>query len=163
MTSEELNEAIVGLDKMKNLPSVQAVERIELHPSERVPIDFVVPAGVSKVQALFDSNSDTGKKIFYWGWFWRMVDFDQPITLAWSEDGLTGFCENNKWYYPTVSLSVEQSKELRELCEYAAESPSAESVAAVNTFMSNCKPEDWKQRATAAREEVDEMMKNLNK
>src|SRR6266566_4629989 len=144
MTSEELNEAIVGLDKMKNLPSVQAVERIELHPSERVPIDFVVPAGVSKVQALFDSNSDTGKKIFYWGWFWRMVDFDQPITLAWSEDGLTGFCENNKWYYRTVS-------------------PSAESVAAVNTFMSNCKPEDWKQRATAAREEVDEMMKNLNK
>lgn len=136
MTSKELNAAIEQLEKLEELPVVVAREGFSAWPGD------VTIAG---------PKEDTGKKIFYWGWFWREVNFDLPIVLAWDTQGLTGFCENNKWGYPEITLTQEQSEELRTLCETAATSKSADSIKLVNNFMMDCRPINWRQAAEMAR------------
>lgn len=156
MTSKELNERIRKLDEMEALESVRAEERITITHSG--PVSFVVSKGVEKITRLVDSNTDTGKKIFYWGWFWRDVDFDKPISLAYDVQGLVGFCENNKWGYPTIRLSKENSEKLRELCEVAVENSTNEAVAAVNAFMKSQLSGNWKAEAVMADEEVRKLL-----
>lgn len=164
MNSKKLNKAIAALDEIESLPSVEKDEKI--YTGESIPIgeDSLTvssPGGAATLSSLLGINSDTGKKIFYWGWYWREVDFDSQISLAWDEEGTTGFCENNKWGYPESTLTKEKSEELHRLCEQAVTLKTEEAVAAVNQFMSDCKPAFWKESAIDAREEVDRVMREF--
>ena len=56
-----------------------------------------------------DFDRPGGKAIFYWGWYWRDVDFDDyPYTLCYGsgDEDIVGFCENNKWGYVYVDVSL---------------------------------------------------------
>lgn len=157
MTSKELNEGIAKIDGMDSLPSVQKEETGTV--SNVGYIGIVAPAGNLKLESILDPDLDTGKKIFYWGWYWREVDFDQQISLAYDVVGSTGFCESNKWGYPMVRLSKDDSILLRDYCEVAVKDPSVITIAAVNKFMEDHKPFDWKAKAQFAADDVAETMK----
>lgn len=74
---------------------------------------------------LMDRGDTGGKGIAYYGWFWRDVDWDQPIRLAYTKlpFGWVGFCENNKWGYPMVTCTPEQSAKIRALAEAIVSGP----------------------------------------
>ena len=74
-----------------------------------------------------------GKAIFYWGWFWRQVNWDAAqVTLAVNDDGWVGFCENNKWGYREFYIDTAP---LRELCERAVTEQTADSLQALWDYM----------------------------
>lgn len=158
MDSKELNEKISTLEELEGLPDAVSEEEGTATVSDMGNFNIVAPSGHHTLSSMLGGKNE--KKIFYWGWYWREVDFDDRISLAYDESGQTGFCENNKWGYPMVHLSIEDSKILRGLCERAVESLSVQTVTDVNEFMSSKKPENWKEKATKAREEVDEIMRD---
>ncbi len=159
MDSKELNEKISALEELEGLPNAVSEEEGTATVSPMGDINIVAPSGHHTLSSMLGGKDE--KKIFYWGWYWREVDFDGRISLAYDESGQTGFCENNKWGYPMVRLSPEDSKALRDLCENAVTALSIQTVTAVNEFMSSKKPEGWKEKATKAREEVDEVMRDF--
>lgn len=172
MTSKELNDKLNELDGMDSIPDVPLPDSAGISVSHVGDVAIAAPSGHQSLVAMMksmsveaspDSMQDTGKRIFYWGWFWRTVDFDRQITLAWDESGVTGFCENNKWNYPMLTLSKEDSAELRRLCEEAVESPSIQKIAVVNGFMASKKPDMWLSLAQSCREEIDGLMKSIRK
>ena len=76
-----------------------------------------------------------GKPIFYWGWYWREVDFDDyPYRLA-TDETMVGFCESNKWGYDWLKVSIEDSKKLRNLIEKSLQTKLKKDFKAVNDFM----------------------------
>jgi len=81
-----------------------------------------------------------GKPIFYWGWYWREVDFDDyPYALA-THGNIVGFCESNKWGYRYLKVSTKNSKKLRGLIEKALQAKSTQDFKAVNNFMEGLEP-----------------------
>lgn len=87
---------------------------------------------------VWEAVEGTGKPIFYWGWVWRDVDFTRPIHLAVGPatgDKMAGFCENNKWGYPSFILTQEKSDELVELIEMAVDYPNKTTLKNVWDFM----------------------------
>jgi len=95
------------------------------------------------INKLEDSNFSmdcfADKPIFYWGWYWREVDFDDyPYALA-TDGNIVGFCESNKWGYKYLRVSVENSKKLRKLIETAIQSKAKEDFNELNTFMQQLK------------------------
>lgn len=76
-----------------------------------------------------------GKPIFYFGWFWRDVDFEQDIFLAVDKSGRTGFCENNKWGYRTFRLEPDQKTHLVALLQEAVTTRTIDACRAVNAYM----------------------------
>lgn len=159
MDSQELNEKISALEGLEELSNAVSEDAGTISVSSMGNIDIAAPSGHHTLLSMLGGKDE--KKIFYWGWYWRAVDFDGRISLAYDESGQTGFCENNKWGYPMVYLSIEDSKRLRDLCEKAATSPSIKTVTDVNEFMASRKPEGWKEKATKAREEVDAIMRDM--
>ena len=94
-----------------------------------------------KLNKLDDKEFDRPgeKAIFYWGWYWREVNFDDyPYSLATDEDSV-GFCENNKWGYREIDINEKQSKELRTLIEAALVTEKMEDFDRVNNFMQGLK------------------------
>ena len=88
-----------------------------------------------------------GKAIPYYGWWWRSVDFDQPITFAYANgEGFdvpswVGFCERNKWGYEMFTATEEQSQQVRRLCVEFVEQPSSERAQAVFDYLQSIRPE----------------------
>jgi hypothetical protein len=119
MTSGEINEAICTIENNK--------------------IDEEPPHAPASLRA-------SGKNIPYYGWFWRNVDFDRPITLAYANGdgfdtpGWVGFCENNKWGYQQWTATVEQTTEIRTRCERYANSPSKETAGSVFDYLQAIRP-----------------------
>lgn len=108
-----------------------------------------------KIYELDNNNNDNpiyesvlGEKLIpYIGWFWREVDFDDyPYSLGVIPDGaikdslfekandrnLVGFMENNKWDYPYINTTIEQSKEIRKLIEVALKDPTKDNFKKVD-------------------------------
>jgi hypothetical protein len=87
-----------------------------------------------------------GKAIAYYGWYWRSVNFDAPITFAYADGGgwdvpsWVGFCENNKWGYDEFTCDSEQSAEVRRLCEILATEPTRENAQALFDYMQTTRP-----------------------
>lgn len=109
----------------------------------------------AKLQELSDREdfapsalAGTGKLLPYYGWFWRSVDFDHPITFAYANGcgddvpGWVGFCENNKWDYEMFTASADDSKRVRELAEALASEPSHETAQALFDYMQSIRPAD---------------------
>lgn len=85
-----------------------------------------------------DFDNIGGKAIFYWGWFWREVDFDDyPYTLChgYGDEDVVGFCENNKWGHSYLDVSAEESKELRRLMEKSLTTNRGKDFNIVNNYM----------------------------
>ena len=99
----------------------------------------------------FEPVTGTGKCIWYWGWYWREVNFDRNrYTLNTDYSGQNaGFCESNKWGYPGYSLSIEQSLEIREALERAVDNPSSDNLATVWRVMQGTIPHDLMQHLRA--------------
>jgi hypothetical protein len=161
MSSAELNERI---EQLENLPlAVQTPEGPAVGAASAVGnIDIVASTGRQTLAGTLGADG-AEKKIFYWGWYWRTVNFDRLIHLCFDESGEVGFCENNKWNYPGFTLSDADSKRLRELCEVAVTEKTAMAVQHVNNFMNSKRPDDWESQARFARAEVEETMKMLNR
>lgn len=82
-----------------------------------------------------------GKPVFYYGWYWRRVDFDRRIHLCTDHDGTdAGFCENNKWGYLGFVLDEEQSARLRAALEDAVDEPDETHLNAVHQLMQDFRP-----------------------
>ena len=92
----------------------------------------------------FEPVRGTGKVIWYWGWYWREVDFEVTrLRLCTDYDGLNaGFCEKNKWGYPGYSLDASQSLYLRGLLDKAVDRPIEANLQAVWEFMQETIPLD---------------------
>src|SRR5258708_32652950 len=105
MDSKELNEKISALEELEELPSAVSEDDGTAVVSSVGNIDIMAPSGHHTLLSMFGGKEE--KKIFYWGWYWRNVDFDGRISLAYDESGQAGFCENNKWGYPTGDLLIE--------------------------------------------------------
>lgn len=91
------------------------------------------------IEKLSDNESfadNHGKVIPYIGWYWREVDFNKPITLGHC-GYFAGFMENNKWDYPEIYLSEEQSKEIRSRLEVIVANPLKESIGAFRGFLND--------------------------
>jgi len=88
----------------------------------------------------------SGKAVPYYGWFWRFVDFDQRIVLAYADKTghdvppWVGFCQKNKWSYPTYRATLKQSAEIRRLCEAFADNPTKETSLAIFDYLQSLKP-----------------------
>ena len=108
------------------------------------------------------------RPIFYWGWYWRAVDFDADhVRLAYSSDSpppwyyqtaeflmlgvawhgkRCGFCENNKWDYQEFRVDGEEWDELRRLIRVLIDEPDASDgiriarAAAINHYMDGLAP-----------------------
>jgi hypothetical protein len=79
---------------------------------------------------------DLGKAIMYFGWYWRDVNFDSyPYTIARTDDGLNGFCENNKWGYPEITITEEQSIRIRLLLESVIDKQTSVSLSIFNAYL----------------------------
>jgi len=93
-----------------------------------------------------DTLVDCGKIIPYFGWFWRRVDFDQRITLAYAdgigfdEPGWVGFCENNKWGHAEFLASVDESAKIRGIVEALVTAPTKERATAVYEYLQSLCP-----------------------
>lgn len=97
----------------------------------------------------------TGKALPYYGWFWRNVDWDSPITFAhaggdWPHSSprpiddvprWVGFCENNKWGYPMFTATPGQSAEVRRLAERLAADPTALHAADLYNYIQTLRPQ----------------------
>lgn len=60
-----------------------------------------------------------GKRIPYYGWFWRPVDFyNKDITLG-IEKEFKGFMLNDEWDYPVVKMKEEQFSQMMEIIDKA--------------------------------------------
>ncbi len=104
------------------------------------------------------------KTVFYFGWYWREVDFDAPscalavapgpapswwkdtvehklLNLAW-KGGQVGFCESNKWGYPMFRVEGEEWEELKRKIISYLEHPSSKSRAEVNAYMISITPKE---------------------
>lgn len=93
------------------------------------------------VQWPFEPVPNTGKCIWYWGWYWRRINFDLSLTLATSHDGESaGFCASNKWNYPMFTLTPAQSTGLREAIEVAVKRPSKDNLTTVWGLMQSAIP-----------------------
>jgi len=88
----------------------------------------------------------SGKAIPYYGWFWRTVDFDSRIRLAYTRHqgrdvpSWVGFCAKNKWGYPEFTATLEQSSEIRRLCEWFAAVPTRQTATAVYDYLQTLRP-----------------------
>lgn len=102
---------------------------------------------------VMDRGDTGGKGIAYYGWYWRDVDWDRPISLAYprklrelghERDGWVGFCENNKWDHPEFTCTPEQSAELRRLAEAIVAGPVGEMkvrMEALFDYMQSLRPQ----------------------
>lgn len=81
-----------------------------------------------------------GKALPYIGWFWRTVDFDQPITLG-DCGGFIGFMENNKWGYEEWVTTPEQSATIRQLVDVVVTNPGPATLQSLFDFVQGCKPD----------------------
>lgn len=90
----------------------------------------------------FEPVPDTGKMIWYYGWYWRDYDFDQPqYRLHTDFDGLNaGFCVSNKWGYPGFTCSISQTLAIREALERAVGNPSGENLETAWNMMQSAIP-----------------------
>jgi hypothetical protein len=112
-SSEELNQKIRELDDNAEIGKLAG----EMEPNEKV--------------------------IPYIGWYWRNVSFDGsryalgviPAGAEGLEQNYVGFMENNKWYYPYIFLSEEQTVELRKLIEVVVEKPNKETLTKLHKWM----------------------------
>lgn len=78
---------------------------------------------LSEIAGRDDLEVRHGKAIPYIGWYWRCVDFDQPISFGDCGD-FVGFMENNKWDYPEFTLTPEQDAEVKAMLRDLAAEPS---------------------------------------
>ena len=70
---------------------------------------------IDQVQEKFEHMND-GKPIPYIGWYWRNVDFNDPVTLG--DCGMfIGFMENNKWDYPEWTISKIQDAAIKAMLQ----------------------------------------------
>lgn len=83
---------------------------------------------------------DSGKAIAYYGWYWRKVDFDSQISLAYGS-AWVGFCQNNKWDYHEFEATIEQSQIIRDLAESFAMNPSKTHATALFDYMQSIRPQ----------------------
>ncbi len=91
---------------------------------------------------------DSGKVIPYIGWFWRNVDFTRAISLGYTTEGeeewdapdFVGFMENNKWGYPEVTCTLEQTENVERLLILAVEKPSNQTLQAVFGYIQTLRP-----------------------
>lgn len=67
--------------------------------------------------AALDEGDLTGKPVPYIGWFWRNVDFTQPISLGHIPESFSGFMENNKWGYCSWTITEQQQDTLIQLLQ----------------------------------------------
>ena len=93
----------------------------------------------------------SGKAIPYYGWFWRTVDFDRPIRLAYADGSggddvpsWVGFCEKNKWNYEEFTATREQTAEIRRLAIEFASLPSRGRAQALFDYLQGTRPEHVK-------------------
>lgn len=70
-----------------------------------------------------------GKSIPYQGWYWRSISADY-IPLAFNGHWV-GFCENNKWGYPSVAVRGDAAAVIVGLLEAVASDPSASNLKAL--------------------------------
>lgn len=64
-----------------------------------------------------DATLTTESPVPYTGWFWRSIDlFDSSATsIARAEDGITAFCQSNKWDLDERDISDEELAHFRML------------------------------------------------
>lgn len=82
---------------------------------------------------------DTGKALPFIGWYWRNVDFDEPITLG-DCKMFTGFMENNKWGYPEWAVTPEQHAAINGMVRVLAKEPTQELLQAFFDYIQLCRP-----------------------
>jgi hypothetical protein len=95
-----------------------------------------------------DALVEAGKVVAYYGWFWRRVNFDEPLTFAYLDragpdapaPGWVGFCEANKWGYPEYTLTREQSLWVRGLCEQLVQDPTKLRATILFDYMQSTRP-----------------------
>jgi hypothetical protein len=101
---------------------------------------------VEREELIPDALTTSGKAIAFYGWFWRAVDFDRPITFAYANGegfdvpGWVGFCENNKWGYEQFEATEEQSRNVRSLCEALVVDPSKVRATILFDYMQSTRP-----------------------
>ena len=81
----------------------------------------------------------------YFGWFWRSVNWDLPIRLAYHDNEVC-FCESNKWGYNTFLISLEDTNRLRGMAETLVDTPNNENRGKIVDFMLSLKPEGFKDK-----------------
>lgn len=97
----------------------------------------------------FEPVDNTGKCIWYWGWYWREINFDTPLRLATNHDGeFAGFCASNKWNYPMFVLTPTQSAGIREALEIAVNRPNKDNLMTVWGLMQSAIPGGFSEQAS---------------
>jgi hypothetical protein len=81
-----------------------------------------------------------GKTLPYIGWYWRDVDWDQPLRLG-DCGSFIGFMENNKWGYPEWRVTPEQDARIKELARDLASAPTEQKAEAFFLYIQTCRPE----------------------
>lgn len=103
-----------------------------------------------------------GKSLPYIGWYWRHVDFDQPIKLG-DCGSFIGFIESNKWGYPQWHVTAEQAEEIRRQVRDIASSPTQEKLQAFYEYIQTCTPEGYEGFDAAMREEERHLQEILSR
>ncbi len=85
----------------------------------------------------YDFSMENGKAIPYIGWWWRDFNFDRyPYSLGFIPDHeYVGFMVRNKWGYPSISLTNEQSVELRYMLENTVDNPNEDALVKVYNYI----------------------------
>lgn len=83
---------------------------------------------------------DTGKAVAYQGWYWRDVSPDHMVLAH--NGRWVGFCENNKWGFPTTHLVDDEAAQVWQMLESIAIEPTFDKLQALydhlQTFAKEC-------------------------
>lgn len=105
--------------------NIQEINNRIRHIEDNETIDFTIAGG---------------KTIPYQGWYWRDIS-EGSITLA-DNGEWVGFCENNKWSYPEVTVKGEQAATIIALLTKLAAKPTVDNAKELfdhlQTFKSSC-------------------------
>lgn len=87
----------------------------------------------------------TGKVLPYYGWFWRAIDFERFLLadardaklIAYGSEvpGWVGFCQSNKWNYPTFVPSHVEGQTIRLLCETLVTVPTKDAATSLFEYL----------------------------
>lgn len=98
--------------------------------------------------------SQHGKTLPYIGWYWRVVDFTERISLG-DCGAFVGFMENNKWDYAEWAVTDEQDAEIKRLLvkvvdRYQENNDRQRTLQDLYDYIQTCRPQPVDEREVEA-------------